>query len=227
MNFKSLVQAIYDTHGHFQAQAFRAVNISLTLRNWVIGYYISTYELEGSDRAAYGERLLELLAQRLQHEGFERADARELRRYRQFCLTYPQIRDTLSPDLRKSLPNTSLSEKRETLSPGSPYTSELLLSRLSFSHFSELITIDDRENELTTKPRAYGAPGRSGSFGVRFPRFCLNVPASRPIRPRLPTWCDRQPKPTRQHWPSVTRMFSSFWGSSPGRLWANPIWRTS
>jgi hypothetical protein len=56
-----------------------------------------------------------------------------LRRYRQFCLTYPQIRDTLSPNLRKSLPNTSLSEKRETLSPGSPYTSELLLSRL-FPH---------------------------------------------------------------------------------------------
>jgi hypothetical protein len=27
----------------------------LTLRNWLIGYYIAEYELQGSDRADYGD----------------------------------------------------------------------------------------------------------------------------------------------------------------------------
>ena len=35
----------------------RAVNISLTLRNWLIGCYIAEYELNGEDRAAYGEKV--------------------------------------------------------------------------------------------------------------------------------------------------------------------------
>jgi hypothetical protein len=36
------------------AQAGRAVNVSLTLRNWLIGYHIAVYELSGADRARYG-----------------------------------------------------------------------------------------------------------------------------------------------------------------------------
>ncbi|HDL86719.1 MAG TPA: cytoplasmic protein, partial [Candidatus Acetothermia bacterium] len=40
------------------AQAGRAVNISLTMRNWLIGAYIAEYELRGLDRASYGDGLL-------------------------------------------------------------------------------------------------------------------------------------------------------------------------
>jgi hypothetical protein len=43
---------------HPAKQASKAVNISLTLRNWLIGSYISEFELRGFDRAGYGERLL-------------------------------------------------------------------------------------------------------------------------------------------------------------------------
>lgn len=35
-----------------------AVNQLMTLRNWVIGYYIVEYEQDGSDRAEYGSHLL-------------------------------------------------------------------------------------------------------------------------------------------------------------------------
>jgi type I restriction enzyme, R subunit len=45
-----------------RAQAGRAINVSLTLRNWLIGAYISEYELRGADRASYGENLLSELA---------------------------------------------------------------------------------------------------------------------------------------------------------------------
>jgi len=70
MNFASLVHAIADVHERLMAEATKAVNVGLTLRNWLIGCYIREYELGGSDRAAYGERLLESLSIRLQIRGF-------------------------------------------------------------------------------------------------------------------------------------------------------------
>lgn len=55
MNFDGLVAAIERTHSALAEQASKAVNVSLTLRNWFIGYYIQEYEQSGTDRAAYGE----------------------------------------------------------------------------------------------------------------------------------------------------------------------------
>jgi len=45
MDFSTLVSSIREAHEHCAAQASRAVNISLTLRNWLIGAYIHHYEL--------------------------------------------------------------------------------------------------------------------------------------------------------------------------------------
>jgi len=42
--FVQLVESIQNAHSGLTAQAGRAVNISLTLRNWLIGYYIAEYE---------------------------------------------------------------------------------------------------------------------------------------------------------------------------------------
>jgi hypothetical protein len=66
LNFAGLVDAIRKVHEHCTSQAGKAVNVSLTLRNWVIGYYILEYEQRGADRAFYGERMLENLSDRLQ-----------------------------------------------------------------------------------------------------------------------------------------------------------------
>jgi hypothetical protein len=57
LNFDSLVVAIQNTHDTFSAQAVKVVNISLTIRNWLIGYYIDEYELQGADRPTYGDSL--------------------------------------------------------------------------------------------------------------------------------------------------------------------------
>ena len=80
LNFADLVAAIQHTHTALVGQAVKAVNIGLTLRNWLMGYYIREYEQSGADRSAYGERLLETLARRLQQTGLQRVEARELRR---------------------------------------------------------------------------------------------------------------------------------------------------
>ena len=119
LNFDSLISAIRQVHEHLAAQAGKAVNISLTLRNWLVGCYIREYEQNGSDRAYYGEKLLERLAESLKEQGLERMEPRELRRYRQFYQVYPQIRETVTPKLHNLLPVRALSKTgiRGTVTP--------------------------------------------------------------------------------------------------------------
>jgi predicted nuclease of restriction endonuclease-like (RecB) superfamily len=144
-DFTSLVAAIRRVHEHCTAQAGKAVNISLTLRNWAIGLYIREYEQSGSDRASYGEKLLDRLAESLHAAGLDRADARELRRYRQFYVTYPAIRESLTPELRRLLAGSgkASSKIRESSTPESSVDAKKLVSHLSFTHLTELISIDD------------------------------------------------------------------------------------
>ena len=79
MNFDRLVQSISDVHRQLQGQAVKAVNMGLTLRNWLIGAYISEYELRGEDRAAYGEALFPKLAKRLTDAGVANCNTRRFR----------------------------------------------------------------------------------------------------------------------------------------------------
>ena len=39
LNFAGLVAAIRQVHEHCASQAGKAINVSLTLRNWVIGFF--------------------------------------------------------------------------------------------------------------------------------------------------------------------------------------------
>ena len=86
MNFESLVGRINLIQDALQAQAAHAVNLSLTARNWLVGYYIVEYEQHGEDRAKYGEKLINKLSQRINRKGFE---PRRLREYRQLYIVYP------------------------------------------------------------------------------------------------------------------------------------------
>ena len=53
LHFENLVNNIEQIHHHFQQQAVKAVNVSLTIRNWLIGFYIVEFEQNGADRAKY------------------------------------------------------------------------------------------------------------------------------------------------------------------------------
>jgi predicted nuclease of restriction endonuclease-like (RecB) superfamily len=177
-DFDSLVSSIVQIHQQTRDFAAKAVNISLTLRNWLIGCRIVEFEQLGKDRAAYGERLLPALAERLSTAGLKRVDARELRRFRLLYTVYPQIRETVTPELlsgfgaglllpvldARSLP------KRETLSPESPVGESLfpplshpeLIHRLSFSHLCELSELPD-----STQRRFYEIECIRGNWSVR------------------------------------------------------------
>lgn len=148
LTFEGLVLAVRGVNNELAAQAGRAVNLSLTLRNWLIGCYITEYELRGADRAAYGEKLLANLAARLMGSGVSRTEERELRRYRRFYQVYPQIRESLTPELtgRLALLESSLKvlePNRESATPESGLSGKELITKLSFTHIVELLAIDD------------------------------------------------------------------------------------
>ncbi len=146
-DFSALVAAIRHAHEQMAAQAGRAVNISLTLRNWLIGCYIREFEQNGTDRAQYGQDLLTRLSRRLGEEGSVEYHPRELRRCREFYVAYPRIGGTLSPGFDQLLPpgirrSLSLGPKkaspgiRGTPSPELQVPAERLVKSLSFSHFA-------------------------------------------------------------------------------------------
>jgi len=144
MNFHNLVTAILRVHKHLAAQAGKAVNISLTLRNWIIGWYIAEFELQGADRAVYGEKLLTELARELTKVNVSNCNRRQLYRYLQFYRTYPQIVGTLSPQLKPFLPGSSETiEKVGTVSTQLVLVPENLINRFSYSHLEQLFSIDD------------------------------------------------------------------------------------
>ncbi len=156
LDFDALISIIQQVNGYLTAQVGKAINIGLTLRNWTIGFYIREYEQNGSDRAEYGTALLEVLSSHLCKLGLKGMSARSLRLYRQFYLTYPQIWQALSAKSSSDLLAGSI---WQSLSAESGFnrmpvlrkleTSELVLpsqqlfDRLSFSHFSELLSLDD------------------------------------------------------------------------------------
>jgi hypothetical protein len=140
-NFNKLISTIERVHGQLQASAASAVNQALTMRNWLIGYYIVEFEQNGEDRAVYGEKLIERLSEKLNHiKGFYE---RSLRRFRLFYTIYPHfdsaIRGTVTPELELTEIRGSLTPilptfpKVWSLTPQLPYIQKLGSSSLLFN----------------------------------------------------------------------------------------------
>ena len=163
LNFSSLVSSIQQVNSQSQAVVNRVVNSSLTLRNWLIGAYILEYELHGADRAKYGNRVVEKLAEALRQQNVPTCDRPRLFAYIAFSRTYPQIHEVIVnswPQL--SAKPTRIRNAEIVLAPsgrlrhdsdGSPIVrtaygqlalpGEKLLASLSYSHFELLTAIDD------------------------------------------------------------------------------------
>ena len=162
LSFEHLVTVIGQTHAELAAQASRAVNTSITMRNWLIGFHIAEYEQRGTDRARYGEKLIEELSDRLNQSGVSRAQARELRRYRQFYLAYPQIRESLTPELAKTLPQRATDNIRDAMPTKVGVAANEVLTKLSFTHITDLLQCEDE-----TKRAFYELECIRGNWSVR------------------------------------------------------------
>lgn len=149
-NFDQLIDNVYQTHCQLQLNAKKVVNINLTIRNWLVGYYIVEYEQYGKDRARYGDKLIEAMSKSIKAKGLKGFSPMALRTCRTFYKTYPKIQQTLSVIFRdqdvKSLINRNIEIQQTAyveLDDNLELSPELLLSRLSYSHFIELIRFDD------------------------------------------------------------------------------------
>jgi predicted nuclease of restriction endonuclease-like (RecB) superfamily len=164
-NFEGLVSQIQTTNEALQNNARLVINRHVTAKAWLTGCYIVEYEQKGSDRAKYGEQLLQKLAERLQNK--TTFSYRSLKVYRQFYITYSHLGEqvylfvqsltsigqTVSAQLQ--LPDIQNVEIRQSLIAksaqiGQTVTDQLpgvkpeqLFNRLSFSHLTTILPCKD------------------------------------------------------------------------------------
>ena len=132
MKFEILADSIKKINEQTGNAAKNAVNQYMTLRNWVIGYYIIEYEQGGSDRADYGTNLLKSLELKISQKGMNVTLFKDCRN---FYLLYPQISTIVSEQLelqgfQKSPTGSNFVETKP----------DVLISNLSFSMFQTLIS---------------------------------------------------------------------------------------
>ena len=159
-SFDHLSELVLQLHDSAYSATVKAINRFATIRNYVIGFYIVEYEQHGNDRAKYGDRLLKRLAESVNKRGINETILKNCRR---FYLAYPQIKvylTAISPTAsKKSLGKSpTASDKSSQISPTASDKSSLisptasdnfitpaaeLVSKLSFSHIVEILTIDD------------------------------------------------------------------------------------
>ncbi len=106
-----------------KSKAYTAVNSAMVQAYWLIGRRIVEEEQGGGERAEYGKRLIETLSKELMTEFGKGFDARELRKIRQFYLTFP-IRDAVSPESEDKVPPA-------------------LFTKLSWTHIRHLLRVSD------------------------------------------------------------------------------------
>lgn len=157
-SFDELTKIIRDTHDAAQTTAVKAINRMQTMRNWLYGYYIIEFEQHGKDRAEYGTQLLKRLEERVNRKGLTET---LFKNSRKFYRLYPQmveniigvISPTVSDKLLESKDASGLCdaqmtenehvEKSPTVLDGFRTTGQMIISRLSFSHIVEIMTVDD------------------------------------------------------------------------------------
>lgn len=156
MNFESLVSHIDTVQHALQAQAAHAVNLSLTARNWLIGYYIVEFEQNGEDRAAYGEQLLKKLELRLNTKGLTERRFREFRRLyqvypqlqspvAQYIVSHSEIRHTLSAEFVEPIRHTPTAELQnvDIQTENWQMPASKLFNKLPYSHLKFISKIEN------------------------------------------------------------------------------------
>ena len=108
-----------------QRVAIQSANISLVLRNWLLGKRISEEELKGEARAEYGLEVVKSLSDSLTEKYGKGFSKRTIYKFLQFYKTFPEIVPTLSAHL------------------------------LSWSHYERLLQVNDKDAREWYAKEAY------------------------------------------------------------------------
>ncbi|MDQ8206960.1 PDDEXK nuclease domain-containing protein [Coraliomargarita sp. SDUM461003] len=157
-DMEHLVSLFQSTQQVLQKQAVRAVDSSLVVRNWLFGWYLVEFENADAERSElYGKHLIDDLSKRLNQTGLKGISPTNLRRFREFFLSYQKIQQTLSVeslkpvDIAASEPSNALpSEISQTLSDQSlrklPQNALRQIAArfpLSWSHYVALLSVSN------------------------------------------------------------------------------------
>lgn len=184
MRYNELESTIQEVHSSLQQNTIKAINRNITIRNWLIGYYIIEFEQKGEDRARYGQQLLKSLESSINIKGLNET---LFKWSRIFYQRYPSVENVISSILSQitdlNIPqigatshestNKNIIAKRATLSHElqTPHTEIFkLISNLSFSHIRELLVIDDDAKRVF-----YETECIKGSWSVRELRRQINT----------------------------------------------------
>jgi predicted nuclease of restriction endonuclease-like (RecB) superfamily len=149
MNFDTLITSIATTDRVLQTEAVKAINKALTTRNWLIGLYIVEFEQHGEDRAEYGAKLLQKLAERLNSKGLS---FRNLKLFRQFYAEYPQLSEPIklylashksTIKLSGSIGQSMIAQLQVVDNESIAINPQQIFDNLSYTHLTELIHIKD------------------------------------------------------------------------------------
>jgi predicted nuclease of restriction endonuclease-like (RecB) superfamily len=114
-NYRSLIDQISETYQQGQSRAVAAINANMVETYWKIGYHIVEFEQGGNLKAEYGKALLKNLSTDLSMVHGKGFRMSNVYLMRQFFIKYPKFQ-----------------------------TQSGKFNRLSWSHFCELIPIDDQ-----------------------------------------------------------------------------------
>ena len=167
MDFGALIQQVEKINQVFTDNAAKAINRNLTARNWLTGFYIVNYEQNGSDRAKYGEKTLQKMAERLNAKSLS---YRNLKLYRQFYKEFSMLaqpiydfvvnefasENVLLGDITLCISKNNRKSEDLAISDcqiGQPLVAQLdeelqippdvLFKNLSFTHFALLLPVED------------------------------------------------------------------------------------
>jgi predicted nuclease of restriction endonuclease-like (RecB) superfamily len=173
MNFDQLITDLRELDSSLKGHVAQAANVGLTVRNWLVGVYIVEFEQNGADRAEYGKNLIRNVSDALNVKGLTPTTLELCRRlfsaYPQISQTLsvesqPPILLSLSamlglPGSALSIPQTLSVEfgntlksndlgilqtlSAESLRPDFAVPLPDLFQKLSFSHFVELLRLDN------------------------------------------------------------------------------------
>jgi predicted nuclease of restriction endonuclease-like (RecB) superfamily len=171
MKLNNLVSSIEHAQVFIRKNILTEVNKSLTIRNWIIGLYIVEYEQNGTDRAKYGERYMHALAEKLCSRRLIGFSARNLYLFRDFYKEYPLLQAALPDRILQTLSAKSGIEEdslklkaiAEKNTCGSKQSDPAVLLRcFSFSHFVELMKVEDEKTRSFYETEAI-----KGAWSVR------------------------------------------------------------
>ncbi len=121
-----------------QRVAIQSANISLVLRNWLLGKRISEEELNGKDRAEYGLEVVKKLSDSLTKKYGQGFSRRTVYKFLQFYKTFPDI-----------VPTVSAQSEEQGIVP------TVSAHLLSWSHYERLLQVDDKEAREWYAKEAY------------------------------------------------------------------------